>query len=124
MEKNKLPKTLHVYTMYTAAGAFSVCSEVSTGDGMWECVKKARSDDKNTLVLWVSLSNGTYERIYLDANAIVGVGDKSNNVPPLKPYDKTPRKADAPRRAATSQITRNSHPSRVTIGQSAKKPKR
>ena len=120
MGTKPIPDTLYAYRLFTVGGAFNVCSETSNSDNMWALIKKARSPKANDLKLWSLLQNGTYERFYLDAEKVVGMADKTANVPVQKPNVAKQRKA-RPNATASSAIARKTHPSRVTIGQTAKK---
>ena len=122
MENKAVPDKLYAYTLYTTCGAFNVCSEVSTADSMWKLIESAKATKSKGKMpdLWTLRKNGTFERIYVDASIIGVMSDKASDAPPIKPNVAQQRRDRGV--PATSAIARNSHPSRVTIGQTAKKP--
>jgi hypothetical protein len=117
---DKMPDTLYPYRIFTIGGSFAVCSEVSTGAGMWELIKKARAGHTD-LVLWTLQQNGIFERFYLDPASIVAMSDKSADTSVLQPNAVSQRK-DRSESSGLNTIARNVHPSRVTIGSVATKP--
>jgi hypothetical protein len=121
MASKSLPDNLYVYLMHTMGGPIAVCAEPSTGEDMWEMVKKAKTPEGNDLRLWVRLQNGTYERLFWDASSIMGISDKQPDVPTQRPNERQIRK-ERPTATASSAIARKTHPSRVTIGKIASKP--
>ena len=121
MGNESLPKNLYPYRFHTTGGPFVFFTEVGNGDDMWAMVKKAKTPKGEDLRLWVRLRNGTFERYYIDASTVIGMSDRQSEKPAQKPNPVQERR-NRPNATASSAIARKSHPSRVTIGQTANKP--